>query len=137
DQPSRGGLMLSYNLEITDCVIEKWCRLSTRKNGAPGRNRTCDPRLRRPMLYPTELQARAEIIAACGEGGNLGRYCCARNCAREAPGHVLEIARTHDVVAVEHGARAMASHRHGDALGHACVDHVPDGSTAEIVAQHP
>ena len=25
--------------------------------GAPGRIRTCDPRLRRPMLYPTELRA--------------------------------------------------------------------------------
>ena len=25
---------------------------------APGRIRTCDPRLRRPMLYPTELRAR-------------------------------------------------------------------------------
>jgi hypothetical protein len=28
-------------------------------NGAPGGNRTPDPRLRRPLLYPTELQARA------------------------------------------------------------------------------
>jgi len=27
--------------------------------GAPGRSRTCDPRIRSPMLYPTELQARA------------------------------------------------------------------------------
>ena len=25
--------------------------------GAPGRTRTCDPRLRRPLLYPTELRA--------------------------------------------------------------------------------
>ena len=25
--------------------------------GALGRTRTCDPRLRRPMLYPAELQA--------------------------------------------------------------------------------
>ena len=25
----------------------------------PGRTRTCDPRLRRPLLYPTELRARA------------------------------------------------------------------------------
>ena len=29
------------------------------KSGAPGRTRTCDPRLRRPVLYPTELRARA------------------------------------------------------------------------------
>jgi hypothetical protein len=27
------------------------------RNGALGRTRTCDPRLRRPMLYPAELQA--------------------------------------------------------------------------------
>ena len=26
-------------------------------NGTPDRIRTCDPRLRRPMLYPTELRA--------------------------------------------------------------------------------
>ncbi len=28
------------------------------KNGTLGRSRTCDPRLRRPMLYPAELQAQ-------------------------------------------------------------------------------
>ncbi len=30
---------------------------STLINGAPGRIRTCDPRLRRPLLYPAELRA--------------------------------------------------------------------------------
>jgi len=30
-------------------------------NGAPGGNRTPDPRLRRPMLYPTELRARRHL----------------------------------------------------------------------------
>jgi hypothetical protein len=29
------------------------------KSGAPGWNRTSDPQLRRLMLYPTELRARA------------------------------------------------------------------------------
>lgn len=29
-------------------------------NGAPGRSRTCDPRLRRPLLYPTELRAHSD-----------------------------------------------------------------------------
>ena len=33
--------------------------LIARVNGAPGRIRTCDPRLRRPMLYPTELRAHS------------------------------------------------------------------------------
>jgi hypothetical protein len=28
------------------------------RNGALGRTRTCDPRLRRPVLYPVELQAQ-------------------------------------------------------------------------------
>jgi hypothetical protein len=36
------------------------CRL--RVGGAPGRTRTCDPRLRRPMLYPTELRAPLPIL---------------------------------------------------------------------------
>ena len=31
---------------------------------APGRTRTCDPRLRRPVLYPTELRARATADSA-------------------------------------------------------------------------
>jgi hypothetical protein len=30
--------------------------------GTPGRTRTCDPRLRRPLLYPTELRAQYFII---------------------------------------------------------------------------
>ena len=34
------------------------------RSGAPGRTRTCNPRLRRPMLYPVELRAL-----------NRGRYC--------------------------------------------------------------
>ncbi len=34
-----------------------WC-------GAPGRTRTFDPRLRRPVLYPTELRARGENLSA-------------------------------------------------------------------------
>ncbi len=30
--------------------------------GAPDRSRTCGPRLRRPLLYPAELQARAAVL---------------------------------------------------------------------------
>ena len=39
---------------------------SAEHRGAPGRNRTCDPRLRRPMLYPTELQARQVVTIQAG-----------------------------------------------------------------------
>ncbi len=35
------------------------------KQNRPGRNRTCDPLLRRQMLYPTELRARAAASLAC------------------------------------------------------------------------
>ena len=59
-------------------------------SGAPGRDRTCDPRLRRPMLYPTELQARSVIMATYGVGGNRGGGNCARNCARQLSGGLLE-----------------------------------------------
>ena len=31
------------------------------QNGAPGRSRTCDHRLRRPVLYPTELRAHSRM----------------------------------------------------------------------------
>ena len=54
---------------------------SASKNGLPDRNRTCDPRLRRPMLYPSELRAancRATTCAvfsvrllASGRGGEI------------------------------------------------------------------
>jgi len=34
------------------------CEIPNDPAGTPGRTRTCDPRLRRPLLYPTELRAR-------------------------------------------------------------------------------
>ncbi len=42
---------------------------SAEADGTPGRTRTCDPRLRRPLLYPTELRARARrSLARFGRG---------------------------------------------------------------------
>jgi hypothetical protein len=35
-------------------------RIYVARNGALGRTRTCNPRLRRPMLYPVELRAHGE-----------------------------------------------------------------------------
>ena len=40
-------------------------RILKREDGTLGRTRTCDPRLRRPMLYPAELQAHV------GRGGGI------------------------------------------------------------------
>ena len=34
---------------------------------APGRTRTCDIRLRRPMLYPAELQALVRRLSRAGK----------------------------------------------------------------------
>jgi hypothetical protein len=39
----------------SDCVLS---RVSRREPGAPDRNRTCNRRLRRPVLYPVELRAQ-------------------------------------------------------------------------------
>jgi hypothetical protein len=33
------------------------------QSGRPGRNRTCNPRIRNPMLYPLELRAQSRLIA--------------------------------------------------------------------------
>ena len=46
--------------------------------GAPDRNRTCNRRLRRPMLYPVELQAQslsAERVAGRGRGIRTPDFC--------------------------------------------------------------
>ena len=46
--------------------------------GAPGRSRTCDHRLRRPVLYPTELRAPAgtkptstPLVSSVGRGSRI------------------------------------------------------------------
>src|SRR3954471_949955 len=44
---------------LTSAAVAPSHPASPRLSGAPGRNRTCDPRLRRPLLYPAELRAHA------------------------------------------------------------------------------
>src|SRR5690606_15226701 len=41
--------------------------------GAPGRIRTCDPRIRNPVLYPAELRARVDLPYSTG--GSAVRDC--------------------------------------------------------------
>ncbi len=48
--------------------------LPTRKYGAPGRTRTCNPRLRRAMLYPVELQAQKTSTYHCFTAVNGRHY---------------------------------------------------------------
>ena len=52
-------------------------------DGAPGRTRTCDPRLRRPMLYPTELRAH---IGDCSKGRERAQRVSHANGARRRSG---------------------------------------------------
>ena len=40
-------------------------------NGAPGRTRTCNPQLRRLMLYPVELRALRSFLKINGRGGEI------------------------------------------------------------------
>ena len=46
-----------YQLSYTHHKTVKNCSLPVLKIGAPDRNRTCNRRLRRPVLYPVELRA--------------------------------------------------------------------------------
>ena len=50
-----------YVFEVETFLLDQWILgeigLPT-ICGAPGRSRTCDPRFRKPMLYPAELRAR-------------------------------------------------------------------------------
>lgn len=48
------GLEPSYTVLETAALPTKLSAY----NGAPGRIRTCDPRLRRPLLYPAELRVQ-------------------------------------------------------------------------------
>ena len=48
-----------------DCFVYDIDRFSQRyllNGGAPDRSRTCDLRLRRPTLYPTELRAHNRLL---------------------------------------------------------------------------
>jgi hypothetical protein len=48
----------TYNSHATSYRIMQHHPQSAQNYGAPDRIRTCDPRLRRPVLYPTELRAQ-------------------------------------------------------------------------------
>jgi hypothetical protein len=55
--------------------------------GVPGRNRTCDRRIRNPMLYPTELRGRGRPLnpSQRGEGTAPPRLPASRRIRAERP----------------------------------------------------
>jgi hypothetical protein len=67
------------------------------------------------------------ILPTCATAVNRLYPRCARKRARQLSGDVLEIARAHDVVAVEDGPGPVSGDLHRDAFRDPGVDHVPDG----------
>src|SRR5579863_9023258 len=57
-------------------------------SGRRGRTRTCDPQLRRLMLYPPELRARTSMLAMRAQDSKrISEIAC--GCLREKPDRVL------------------------------------------------
>src|SRR5438477_4495779 len=63
--------------ELETLPIVHFLSTKDRKHGAPGRIRTCDPRLRRPVLYPTELRAHVKGSVSVA---SLSRHRADRRC---------------------------------------------------------
>ena len=65
-EPSPVADSLRTSLQTGPAASEDGCPKGPENaalDGAPGRSRTCGPRLRRPLLYPAELQARGPASA--------------------------------------------------------------------------
>jgi hypothetical protein len=66
----RFGVQITYQQSQTHSIAPHSRR--TTKRGAPGRTRTCNPRLRRPMLYPVELRAQRRELSR--DGGKMTKH---------------------------------------------------------------
>ena len=58
-----------------------------------------------------------------------------RTMPSEAPGRLLEVARAHNVVPIEHAARLVPGDLHRDGFGHAGPGQVPDGRPPEVMRE--
>ena len=71
---------LSYAHHCSGCVFYPVLKPLVRPTyGAPGRTRTCNPRLRRPVLYPVELRALCGLVGV--ERFELPTHCSQSSCA--------------------------------------------------------
>ena len=57
------------------------------QSGRPGRSRTCNPRIRNPMLYPLELRALNTGILATDYRGSAPRLHCGKLSSAQVPGY--------------------------------------------------
>ena len=73
------------------------------------------------MLSQLSYPPVSENLRGCVGGVNRGGGHCARNCARELPGSVLQVARADDVVAAEHSSCLVAGDLRGHPLRHTLV----------------
>src|SRR3989454_4862641 len=104
----------------------------------PGRNRTCNPRFWRPVLYQLSYGPRnccrwklqkpeRPWKAQCFPLFAVGEALCHRR---------GQVGLVDDVVAVEHRARSPAAQLRDLALRHAGAAEVPRGRAAEVMHQH-
>ena len=63
-EPTTTGITIRYSNQLSYAH-------RNHKSGAPDRNRTCNRRLRRPMLYPVELQALDLSRTPAGRGRGI------------------------------------------------------------------
>ena len=61
-EPTTTGITIRYSNQLSYAHHKAKLDLDL-KAGAPDRNRTCNRRLRRPMLYPVELRAHKSSLA--------------------------------------------------------------------------
>ena len=71
-------------------------RQNVARKSAPGRTRTCDPRLRRPVLYPAELWARVLPSTTVPTSGGRTRYPIVNGTVANSLSH--QIANSPDVL---------------------------------------
>ena len=88
-EPTTSGITIRSSNQLS-YVHHRPAESASRIPGAPGRTRTCDPRLRRPMLYPLSYgRTHSESIRLVGaEGFEPPTLCSQSRCAtrlRHAP----------------------------------------------------
>jgi hypothetical protein len=85
---SGGGIPALVGLKKRDCSAES----KRDKSSTPGRTRTCNPLLRRQVLYPVELRGRyCEVVHALFPTGHGPRASCVQFSLRRRDRQSVEL----------------------------------------------